>query len=155
MTRGLTMVELALTIGLLGIIGIPTGLLLGEHLRAALTSQDSTMAMQLARYEMESLDSFNNFFTSPAINCPGGGSRTTIIPFYQGYPYDLTRQVSCLLGDCCSTATDQQGVKRIQVTVTKSGSGDSLARLISYRTKCVCFGSGLSFGQTNCSNACS
>ena len=134
------MVELALTIGLLGIIGIPTGLLLHQHMWAALGSQDSVVATQLAQYEMEYLDSFNDFFTSPAIDCPSGRPVTTVIPLYKGYPYDLTRQVSCVLGECCSTATTQQGVKRLQVTVTKAGSSDPLARLISYRTKHVLFG---------------
>ena len=138
MNRGLTLVELVLTIGLAGIIGIPTGLLVGEHLWLTLTSRDSNIATQLARAEMERLDSLNNFFHGDLV-----APSTTPIPNYQGFAYDLTRTVSCLAppSDCISSATSSQGVKRIQVTVTKSGSTDPLARLISYRAKHVSFGS--------------
>ena len=139
MRRGLTLVELVLTIALAGILGIPTGLLLGEHLFVALTSRDSTVATQLARYEMERLDSLNNFF-DPNLNVVP----PVTISNYQGFPYDLTRTVTCLTSPattCTSGALNNQGVKRIQVTVTKTGSAQPLSRLISYRTKHVFFGS--------------
>ena len=49
MTRGLTMVELVVTIALAAILGIPTGRLLVEHVRLGMQTQDSMRATQLAR----------------------------------------------------------------------------------------------------------
>jgi len=129
---GLTLVELVLTVGLAGILGIPTGLLLSEHLRAAVTSRDSTVAMGLARAETEQLDSLNNFFALPL--------GTVTIANYQGYPYNLTRTITCQAGNCTSGSSNSQGVKRIVVTVTKAGSTAPLARMTTYRTKHVLFG---------------
>ena len=121
--------------GLAGLLGIPTGLLVSEHLRAALTSRDATVALQLARAEMERLDSLNSFFASTlAIG-------TTVIPTYQGFPYTMTRTITCQTGNCASTNPNVQGVKRLLITMTRSGSASPLARLISYRTKHVLFGS--------------
>ena len=148
MKHGVTLVELVLTIGLAGILGIPTGLLLGEHLNVSLRTRDSNLATQLARYEMERLDSLNNFFASDL------AVGTTVLPTYQGYPYTLTRTVSCQVGNCTSTSTTSQGVKRIQIAVTKPGSTEPLANLISYRAKCVCFGSPPPLVLNSCSNAC-
>lgn len=133
--RGLTLIELVLTIALAGILAVPTGLLLTEHLREAMSSRDSTFALQLARAEVERLESFNNFFKSPELNI---GS--TLMPNYQGYPYDVTRAVTCQVGNCVSAALNSQGVKRIDIVVTQAGSLQPQARLISYRTKHVSFG---------------
>jgi len=148
--RGLTLVELILTISLATILAIPTALLLGAHLQEAMSSHDSTMALQLGRFELERLDSLNNFFASPDLTI---GS--TVLTNFQGYPYDVTRAVTCQVGDCTSTASSSQGVKRITITVTPTGSAVPLAKLITYRTKCVCFGSNPPLSQINCSNVCS
>ena len=135
MRRGLTLVELVVTIALAGIIGIPTGLLVSEQLRLAIGSQDSNVAMQLGRTEMERLDSLNDFFAQPDLDVG-----TTTLLDYQGYPYTLTRVVSCQAGDCIDSGIQVQGIKRIEIRVTRSGSTEPLARLISYRTKHVQFG---------------
>lgn len=147
---GMTLVELALTVGLAGIIGIPTGLLLSEHLRQAVTSRDSQVATQLARYEMERLDGLNNFF-HPDLNL---GSRPATIP---GYPsYNLAIVISCLPGgNCTNPDIDRHGIKRIQITVTKPGLTNQLARMISYRTKCVCFSANPPLSITTCGSAAS
>lgn len=134
--RGLTLIELVLTLGLLGILGIPSGIILSEHLLGALSSQDTHRALQLARSEMEQLDAFNNFF-APAL-----ALGTTVIPNYSGAPYTLTRVVSCEAGNCSNTALASQGIKRIRVTVAPiSDPSRILAQMISYRTKHVQFGS--------------
>ena len=150
MKHGVTLVELVLAIGLAGILGIPTGLLLGEHLNASLRTRDSNLATQLARYEMERLDSLNNFFATPDLTV----GPPIVIPNYQGYAYTLTRTVTCQVGNCTSTSTTSQGIKRIQIAVTKSDSTEPLANLISYRAKCVCFGSPPPLVLNSCSNAC-
>ena len=132
MRRGLTLVELVLTIALAGILGIPTGLLLVEHVRLGMQAQDSMRATQLARYEMEWLDAANDFFAlgslGPVVN-------------YQSSPYTMTRTVVCLEGDCVSALTSTFGVRQITVTITKPDTGAVLAQMITYRTKHVAFGS--------------
>ncbi len=152
MRRGLTLVELVITISLTAILAIPVGILLSEYFTGAVHARDATIAMDLARYELERLDGLNDFFVdhSPAnsdlkVNCPSGSAVTQAFPNYQTYPsvswpYTLTRVVDCFLGNCCTTGTANPGIKRVRVTVTKSGSIDPLATLTTYRTKNVLFG---------------
>lgn len=135
MSRGLTLVELVLAIFLAGVIGMPVGLLISEHLRSALHAQRSGAAMQLARAELERLESLNNFFA------PDLALGTSVLPAYQGYPYDLTRAVTCEAGNCTTTGVTTHGLKRIRITVTPAGSAESLVTLTTYRTKHVAFGS--------------
>lgn len=145
---GLTLVELVITISLAAIIGIPTGILLSEHLTGALRARDYTVAMSLARREMERLDSLNNFcHTDLDVTAP---SPPPLVGYWPGYPYDLTRIVQCQAGDCTSQspgtchsppANARNGIKRIELRVTKSGSTEVQARLVTYRTKYVLFGS--------------
>lgn len=141
----MTLVELVITISLAAILAIPVGLLLSQHLGGALRARDATIAMSLARREMEVLDGLNDFcHASLTVNSPAG---TTTNPYLSGYPYALTRIVSCLAGgsNCTSacaanpTRTDN-AVKLIQLIVTKSGSTEPLASLVGYRTKYVNFG---------------
>lgn len=135
MTRvaGLTLIELVITISLAALLGIPTGLLVGEHLRVGIRSRDSMVATQLARRELEYLDSLNDFFHAEM--------NSGVFVNYQGVPYTLTRTVTCINNCTAAAAANRQGYKRIVVTVTKPGSSDPLARLITYRTKYVLFGS--------------
>lgn len=148
---GLTLVELVITISLAAIIGVPTGILLSEHLTGALRARDYTVAMNLARREMEQLDSLDsasgldnaNGFCHPdlALTVP---SPPPIVGYWPGYPYDLTRIVQCQVGNCgsncASPSNANNGIKRIEIRVTKSGSSDRLATLVTYRTKYVLFG---------------
>ncbi len=143
MKHGLTLVELIITITLAAILGTAAGLLFSEHITGAMRARDSTVGMNLARGEMERLDSLNNFFATPDLNvlCPSGAEVVTGPTAFSGYPYSYTRRVRCLEGDCCAAGTNSQGVKRVQVTVTKTGSGETVATLVTYRTKHVAFGS--------------
>jgi hypothetical protein len=133
----LTLVELAIAIGLTGILGIPTGLVVGDLLFGTLHARDAMVALQLARAEMERLDSFDDFFHAD-LTPP----RTTVLPNYLGLAYDVTRTVSCQpsAGNCASPDPAIRAIKRIELTVTKTGQTDALARLVSYRTKGVRFG---------------
>lgn len=137
--RALTLVELIITIVLAAIIGIPAGLILSEHLRGALRARDYTVAMSLARQEMERLDSLNttNDFISSIISQPAAP-----VPGFPSYTRAVTVICLALPGaeDCTSTDIATQGVKQITIVVTKTGPGDVLATLVSYRTKHVFFG---------------
>ena len=140
MSRGLTLVELVVTISLAAILGIPVGMLLSEQLRGALEARDVAVATQLARYELELLDSFNDFCHSRL------ALGTTTIDPYQGSPYALTRIVTCRTGgttcDACPAPPSdaQNAVKQIGVRVTKSGSTGTLVLATTYRTKYALFG---------------
>ena len=150
---GMTLVELVITIATAAIIGIPTGLLISEHLQQSILLRDSNLGAQLARYELERLDGLNNFFAADLATNAASPSTpvVTVIPLNpppatylmspQSYPYTITRAVSCQIGDCTAgSPSTLQGVKRIVVTVTKSGSATPLIRLVTYRTKYVSFG---------------
>ena len=131
MRRGLTLVELVITIALAAILGVPVGFILSEHLRGALRARDYAVAIQLARAEMEELDSWDDFFainSQPAAPVPGFGAYTREV------------NVTCPMGNCTNTSTGNQGVKQITIVVTKTGSGETLATLVNYRTKHVFFG---------------
>lgn len=140
---GLTLVELVITISLSAIIGVPVGILLSEHVGGALRARDYVVALNLARAEMEQLDSLGDNFCSISTTGP-----TPI----SGYPaYTLERVVSCQTSgsSCACSCTGGCGgapssarndIKRIEVRVTKSDSTDRLATLVTYRTKYVLFG---------------
>ncbi|MDP3704238.1 MAG: hypothetical protein Q8R78_07615 [Candidatus Omnitrophota bacterium] len=130
MTRGLTLVELIITISLTALIGIPSGILLSRQLNAAIDARDYTVAMSLARAEMERIDSLNNFSSiAPQAWTP-----------VSGFPsYERQVNVPCLTSANCNTGNFQ--VKRVDVTVRKTGSSSPLATLSTYRTQDVLFGS--------------
>ncbi|MBI2093286.1 MAG: type II secretion system protein [Candidatus Omnitrophica bacterium] len=141
MRHGLTLIEIIVTISLLAIIAVPASLLLSEPMRAAISFRESTVAMGLARSELEQLDALNDFCHADLALTSASG--ITVDP-YQGFPYALTRIVSCQTGDCSSNCNapnnNRNGIKRIEIRVSRSGSSDVLARLTNYRTKYVLFG---------------
>ena len=152
MRQGLTLVELVMTISLAAILGIPVGILLSEQLTGTLKARDYAVAMSLARAEMDRLDILDsppgldnnaNGFCHADL-APTSPTPLPIVGYWTGYPYDLTRIVQCQTGDCSSNcaspANTNNGVKRIELRVTKSGSSDLLASLVTYRTKYVRFG---------------
>jgi len=150
MTRGLTLVELVITISLAAIIGVPAGILLSEHLTGALRARDYAVALNLARAEIERLDSLNDFCHTDLNLATTGPTPIT------GYPaYSLVRIVQCQTSSssCVCSCTLRQGpldcrnatsatndIKRTEVRVTKSGSSDNLASLVTYRTRWISFG---------------
>jgi len=125
------LVELIITISLSAILGVPVGILLSEHLNAALRARDAAVAMSLARTEMERLDSLNDFFAiASQAAAPVAG--------FPAYTQSVT--MTCFLGDCTNTGTGSQGVKQINIVVTKTGATNPLATIVTYRTKHVFFG---------------
>ena len=151
MRRGLTLIELVITITLAAILGIPVGILLSEHLTGALRARDDAVGMSLARAEMDRLDSLDsatgldnaNGFCHPNLNLTSL-TPPPIVGYWAGFPYDLTRIVQCQTGDCTSNCASpsnaRNGIKRIEIRVTKTNSGEQVASLVSYRTKYVRFG---------------
>lgn len=117
--EGFTLIELIMTIVVLGIVAIPISITLSKHVQSVFTSQDLTMANNLARFDLEQMN--NTAYTSIISGTPSN----------QGYPYDLTREVSYING----TGTSAESTKKIKVQVTKSGSTTVLVKLITYISK--------------------
>ena len=150
---GLTLVELILTIALAGILGAPLGIMLGEHLNGSLRATDRAVAMSLARWELERLDSLEsttspgrdnlNGFCHPdlTVNVPAGVLATSPNP-----AYTITRIVACQANDCASNCASsptnaRNGVKRIEIQIRRAGTANVIASLVTYRMKYVLFGS--------------
>ncbi len=152
---GLTLVELIVTISVAGIIGVPAGIILSEQLRAGIRARDAVVAMSLARAEMERLDSLDspppaesntNGFCQPDLALTVA-SPPPLANYWAGYPYALMRIVQCQTGgstcasNCASVPVNaNNGIKRIELRVTRTGQTEVLATLVSYRTKYVRFG---------------
>ena len=148
---GLTLIELVMTISLAAILGIPVGLILSRQLQGAINARDAAVAMSLARDEMERLESLDsasgldnaNGFCHPDLNLTSP-SPAPIPGYWAGYSYDLTRIVQCQVNNCASNCASpsnaNNGVKRIEIRVTRTGSGDLMASLVTYRTKYVRYG---------------
>ena len=143
--HGLTLVELVVTIVLTAIIGVPMGRMVAEQLRGALNARDSTIAMNLARLELERLDSLNDFCHAD-LALTGGTTAPNPDP-----AFTVTRIVSCQTptsscacscsGGCGGAPSNARNdIKRIEIRVTKSGSGELGAAAVTYRTKYVSFG---------------
>lgn len=122
--EGFTLIELVMTIVVVAIISIPLSLLVIQHIESVVQSKDYTMAMNLARWEME------------IVNNTGYASISTAnFPNYKGYPYDLTRTVTFAAGSGASA----ESLKQITVTVRRSGSATDLVKFITYIARNVIY----------------
>ena len=122
---GFTLIELILTIIVVAIVAIPLSLLLFQHMDGVFQSQDYTMALNLARYEMERVN--NMSYASVTVG-------TFNINNFQGYSYYLTRTVSLIQN------TPPESLKQVRVDVRKSASSPILVSLITYLVANVIYG---------------
>lgn len=122
---GFTLIELIMTIIIVGITAVPLSLLLSQQIRSAFDSADYTMAVNLCRFEMEKV---NNSGYADIVSA--GFSN------YEGHSYDVARIVSYVEGNAAS----QESLKKIVVEVKKTGSSAVLIRLVTYITKNVGYG---------------
>ena len=123
--QGFTLIELIMAIAVIGIIGLPISVTLGKHVQSVFLSQDYTTALNLARLDMEQA-------LSTDYDSLGSASFSN----YQGYAYDLDRNVSYAQGNWWS----QESLKLVVVSVTKAGSADALVTLKTYVAKNVTSG---------------
>ena len=123
--RGFTLVELIMTIAIVGVVAIPTSLFLAQHLQSSFQSKDMTMAVELARLEMEKVKNldYTNIISANYSQ-------------YQGYSYDVTRTVTFAQGDEASP----ESLKQIKVEVTKAGGVDVLISIVTYLSKNIGYG---------------
>ena len=123
--EGVTLIELIMTIVVVGVIFIPLSLLMMEQVQGTFQSETRITALNLARLEASRVNNTN--YTSIS---------STFIPNYQGYSYDLTRTVSYEQG---GPATPES-LKKIEISVTESGSADVLVELITYIARNITYG---------------
>lgn len=126
--RGFTLVELIMTVVVVSIVAIPLSLLISQHLESVLQSQDHTVAVNLARLEMEKVNNLSY-------------DNVASVPFtpYPGYNYDISRDVVCLQGNCAVGAPGES-LKQITVAVRRTGSLQVLVSLVTYLAKSVTYG---------------
>jgi prepilin-type N-terminal cleavage/methylation domain-containing protein len=123
--RSFTLIELIMTMVVMGIVAVPLSLLLMQHTQSVFKSADYATALSLARLEMEDVN-----------NTAYAGVSSASYTNYNGYDYDLTRAVTYAYG----TALSAQSLKRITVSVVKHGSATELFSLVTYIAKNVNFG---------------
>jgi len=117
-----TLIELVMTIVVVGIISVPVSLLIGSHLDSALASVDYTKASNLARLEMEKVNNMA-YANLNSLNSTYGD-------------YDIIRTVVYAQGG----AATAESLKEISVEVMRTGSLDTLVQLKTYRCKNVSYG---------------
>lgn len=115
-----TLIELIMTIVVVGIVALPISITLAKHLQSVFQSQDLTMANNLAKFDLEQIN--NTAYASiVAAN----------ITNYQGYNYDLSRTVSFVNG----SAPSAESTVKVTLQITKSGSAAILVKLVTYISK--------------------
>mgnify|MGYP001562893869 FL=1 len=122
--RSFALVELIMTVVVVGIIALPISVTLSKHIQSVFISQDYTLTLNLARFEMETV--LNTAYASIAVG-------TSSVIDYQGYVhYDLSKTVT-------ETTSGAQGYKFITVSVAKD-TGTISATLKTYVVKNVTWG---------------
>ena len=123
--QGFTLIELILTIIVVGIAAIPLSLMVFQHIESVYTSEDYTLARNLARSDLELVNNtaYANILTATFLR-------------YQGYNYDLTRTVTFAQGSAASA----ESLKQITVSVTRHGSATVLLTLTTCIAKNVNYG---------------
>src|SRR3989338_1030637 len=122
--KAFTLIELVMTLVIVGVIAAPLGLLIGRQFEGVFLSQEYHEAMNLARFEMERVKkmSYASIVTASFSN-------------YQGYPYDMTRTVSFAQG----SAVSAESLKQVIVDVRRSGSAAVLFSLKTYIARNVIY----------------
>jgi prepilin-type N-terminal cleavage/methylation domain-containing protein len=120
-----TLIELIMTIVVVGIVAVPLSLLLSQHIESTFQSEDLTIATNLSRFEMEKV---NNLAYASIVNATFSN--------YEGYNYDVARTVTYAQGSDVSA----ESLKKITVEVRKSGSAAVLANITTYIARNVSYG---------------
>lgn len=122
---GFTLIELIMTIVVIGIVAIPLSLLVSQHIESVFYSEDYTSALNLARFELEKVT-----------NLAYANINSASISNYEGYAYDITRTVIFVQGNAGSA----ESLKKITVDVKKAGDTAILASMVTYAAKNVIYG---------------
>ena len=120
LARGFTVIETLMTIILVSVVAIPLALFLSRHVNSLYQSRDYTMAVNLARFDMERVK-----------NMPYGNIVSASFPNFLGYNYGVTRTVTFMQGNAGSA----ESLKQVQVDVRATGSATILVSLVTYIAK--------------------
>lgn len=123
--KGFTLIELIMTIVLVGVIFIPLSLLMMEQIQGTFQSEARVTALNLARLEVSRVNNTDYALINSAF-----------IPNYEGYNYDLTKTVTYVQGGPFTA----ESLKKIEISITETGSADVLVELITYITRNVTYG---------------
>jgi len=130
-SRGWTLVELVITVGLTGLLAVPLGTFFAELVRGSLEDQEQALVLNLARMQLEEVNSlpYGSVVTIPTLSS------------YQAFPYDVTRQVATQSPTDGSSAA---AMKRVTVRVFPGGADQAatppLVTVITYRANGVTSG---------------
>lgn len=123
--KGFTLIELIMTIIVVGLIAVPLSISLVEQVQGVTQSTDYTMALNLGRFEMEKV---NNLSYDSITNASFSN--------YQGYAYDIDRAVAYVQGGAASI----ESLKSITVSVKKAGNATILLSLATYIARNLSYG---------------
>ena len=126
--KGFTLIELIMTILIVGVIAVPLSLFLIQNIEGVFRSKEYTLVMNLARLEMERVN-----------NLPYNRITTTAFPNYEGYNYDVDRQVRIFPSTLPVPANVE--LKEVRVTVRRPRQATSILSLITYVTDFNGYGS--------------
>jgi prepilin-type N-terminal cleavage/methylation domain-containing protein len=123
--RSFTLIELIMTIVVVGIIALPISITLAKHVQSVAVSQDYTTALNLARLDMEQV-----------LNTAYASISSASFSNYQGYAYNLSRTVTYAQGSSGTT----ESLKLVSISVTRSDSATVLVNLKTYIAKNITLG---------------
>ncbi|MCB9757644.1 MAG: prepilin-type N-terminal cleavage/methylation domain-containing protein [Candidatus Omnitrophica bacterium] len=124
-TAGFTLIELVMAIVVAAIIAIPLSVTIASYVKGAFASQDSAMAIALARYDIERVNKMS-FASMVSVSFSN----------YLGYSYDVTRTVSYIQG----SGSSAESLKKIIVDVRRSGNSAVLASFTTYFANNIVYG---------------
>lgn len=113
-----------MTVVVLGIIAVPVSFIVVQHLEATFQASQKTVTMNLARHAMERLKNIGYD------SLPTG---TRIFSNYEGSEFDVATVIS-------KSNYGPEGLATINVYILETGTLNILARLITYRTNNVTYG---------------
>lgn len=117
---GFTLMELVMAIVVAAIIAIPLSVTIASYVKGAFASQNTAMAVALARYDIERVNKM-----------PYASMVSASFSNYLGYSYDVRRTVSYIQGN----GTSAESLKKIVVDVRRSGNPTVLASFTTYFAK--------------------
>ncbi len=129
--RGFTIIEIIITVVLVGLVLIPLGIMATEYIRGTFYSRDLGVAEGLAKDEISKVNNLD--FNDPTL----ADGYDNITGSYQGYPYDLRRSVNYVPGT-------NNTLKQVQIRVYPAGdSTKQLVNIITFVAN-VSYGAGSS-----------
>lgn len=122
--RGFTLIELIMTLIVVGIISVPLSVLLLRHVQSTSQSNDYTMAIGLGQHEMEQVKKMPYASIASLTTTP-----------YLGYNYTVVRTVVVVPGGSVS-----ENLKQVTVNVSRFGSAAVLVSFVTYIAQNVLYG---------------